>query len=229
MFARKGGKQVHLPSVGKETLETQVYQALRTVILEGRLAGGERLIQDELATKFGTSRIPVRDALKKLEGDGLVTLDGRGSYIVNSFGVEDLKEIYDLRALLEPYATARAVAKLSASDLIELENLVEDMVQAVQIRDIERYMHLNLIFHTRIYEACQERRMFHIIKGLWSGFPIFTPVSVPGQLERSIVEHQAVLTALKERNVDAAKEAMRTHIQNACDLLLTHLPQTKGK
>jgi len=220
---------VQLPSIGKKTLETQVFQALRTLILEGRLAGGERLVQDELATKFGTSRIPVRDALKKLENVGLVRLDGRGSYIVNSFCIEDLQEIYDLRALLEPYAVARAITKLSADDLVELENLVEGMTQAAQTHDTERYTQLNQAFHTQLYEASNERRLFHIIKSLWSGFPVFTPIAVPGQLEHSIVEHQVLLAALKERNVSAAEEAMRTHIQNASTLLLTYLQQIKSE
>jgi DNA-binding GntR family transcriptional regulator len=73
---------VAFSTIRRETLETQVYEALRKAIIEGRLARGERLVQDDLATQFGTSRIPVRDALKRLETEGLVSLDERGSYVV---------------------------------------------------------------------------------------------------------------------------------------------------
>ncbi len=211
-------------SIRRETLETQVYQVLRTAILERQLASGERLVQDELATKLGTSRIPVRDALKRLEVEGLVTADERGSYFVSTFGVEDLEEIYDLRALLEPYAAAKAVNKLTAGELEALERLVQDMVQTAA-RDRERYVQLNEDFHTILYEASQQRRLVRMIKSLWSGQPPLTPITVPEQLERSQQEHQALLDALKEGNVGAVEELMRMHIQNAGQALKTQLQQ----
>jgi len=211
-------------SIRRETLETQVYQVLRTAILERQLASGERLVQDELATKLGTSRIPVRDALKRLEVEGLVTADERGSYFVSTFGVEDLEEIYELRALLEPYAAAKATQKLAASELEALERLVQDMVQTAA-RDRERYVQLNEDFHTILYEASQQRRLVRMIKSLWSGQPPLTPITVPEQLERSQQEHQALLDALKEGNVGAVEELMRMHIQNAGQALKTQLQQ----
>ena len=212
-------------SIRRETLETQVYQVLRTAILERQLASGERLVQDELATKLGTSRIPVRDALKRLEVEGLVTTDERGSYFVSVFGVEDLEEIYELRALLEPYAAAKATKKLAASELEALERLVQEMAQAAAAQDGERYVQLNEDFHTILYEASQQRRLVRMIKSLWSGQPPLTPITVPEQLERSQQEHQALLDALKEGNVGAVEELMRMHIQNAGQALKTQLQQ----
>lgn len=210
-------------SIRRETLETQVYQVLRTAILERQLASGERLVQDELATKLGTSRIPVRDALKRLEVEGLVTADERGSYFVSVFGVEDLEEIYGLRALLEPYAAAKATKKLAASELEALERLVQDMAQAVAAQDKERYVQLNEDFHTLLYEASQQRRLVRMIKSLWSGQPPLTPITVPERLARSQQEHQALLDALKEGNVGAAEALMRLHIQNAGQALKAKL------
>jgi DNA-binding GntR family transcriptional regulator len=212
-------------SIRRERLETQVYQLVRTAILERQLASGERLVQDELATKLGTSRIPVRDALKRLEVEGLVTADERGSYFVSMFGVEDLEEIYDLRALLEPYAVAKAVKKLTAGELEALERLVQDMAQAGAARDREHYVQLNEDFHTLLYEASQQRRLVRMIKSLWSGQPPLTPITVPEQLECSQQEHQALLDALKEGNVEAAEALMRMHIQNAGQALKAQLQQ----
>lgn len=211
--------------IRRETLETQVYQVLRAAILEKQLASGERLVQDELATKLGTSRIPVRDALKRLEVEGLVTTNERGSYFVSTFGVEDLEEIYDLRALLEPYAAAKATTRLTASELEELERLVQDMAQAAAAQDRERYVQLNEDFHTILYEASKERRLVRMIKSLWSGQPPLTPITVPGQLDRSPQEHQELLGALKEGNVGAVEDILRMHIQNAGQALKAHLQQ----
>jgi len=80
---------VAFSTIRRETLETRVYEALRKAIIEGRLARDERLVQDDLATQFGTSRIPVRDALKRLETEGLVTLDERGGYVVSYFSLTE--------------------------------------------------------------------------------------------------------------------------------------------
>lgn len=214
-------------SIRRETLETQVYQVLHTAILERQLTSGERLVQDELATKLGTSRIPVRDALKRLEMEGLVTIDERGSYFVSMFGVEDLEEIYDLRALLEPYAVAKAVKKLTASELEALERLVQDMEQAVAEQARERYVQLNEDFHTLLYEASKERRLVRMIKSLWSGHLPFTPLTVPGRLEQSQQEHLALLDALKEGNIEVAQSLVRMHIQNARKGLKVHFQQEK--
>ncbi len=201
----------------------QVYQALKKAILERQLIGGERLVQDEMASTFGTSRIPVRDALRKLEMDGLVTVDERGGYFVSVFGREELEEIYAIRALLEPYASVRATTKLSTNDLEKLEKLVQAMAQALSTQDLEDYTHLNQTFHFTLYEATKERRLLRFIKSLWSGLPPLTPIAVPTQSQRSFEEHQALLKGLKEGDVKLVEEVMRTHIQNACTSLIAHL------
>lgn len=212
-------------SIRKETLETQVYQALKRAILERQLVGGERLVQDEMANTFGTSRIPVRDALKKLEVDGLVTVDERGGYFVSVFGREDLEEIYAVRALLEPYAAVQATSRLSAEDLEELEELLQAMERAMQKQDLEQYTQLNQTFHFTLYEASRARRLVRFIKSLWSGLTPLTPITIPTQCQRSFQEHQALLKGLQERDVKTVEEVMRAHVQNACASLLAYLYQ----
>jgi DNA-binding GntR family transcriptional regulator len=210
-------------AIQRETLETKVYQALRTAIIEGHLARGERLVQDDLATQFGTSRIPVRDALKRIETEGLVTVDERGSYIVSVFGREDIEEIYELRMLLEPYAAGKALKHMTASDLEGLESIVHEMREAASRQDIERYVQLNQTFHLMLYELSQQRRLVRMIQGLWSGLMPLTPIAVPGQLERSVSEHDALLRALQERKQDTVEALLREHIQHAEMALKAHL------
>lgn len=210
-------------TVRRETLETQVYEALRKAIIEGHLARAERLVQDDLATQFGTSRIPVRDALKRLETEGLVALDERGSYVVSYFGSEDVEEIYGLRLLLEPYAAGKALDCMMASDLEELENIAQEMKEAAALKDIERYVQLNQTFHLSLYELSRQRRLVRIIQSLWSGLMPLTPMAVPGQLERSTGEHEAILRALQERQRDTLEALMRDHIRHAAMALQVHL------
>jgi DNA-binding GntR family transcriptional regulator len=214
---------VAFSTIRRETLETQVYEALRKAIIEGRLARDERLVQDELATQFGTSRIPVRDALKRLETEGLVTLDERGSYIVSYFGSEDVEEIYGLRLLLEPYAAGKALDCMTASDLEELENIAQEMKEAATLKDIERYVQLNHTFHLALYELSRQRRLVRMIQSLWSGLMPLTPMAVPGQLERSAREHEAIMRALQDRQRDTLELLMRDHIEHARKALQAHL------
>ena len=210
-------------AVRRETLETQVYQALRKAILEGQLARAERLVQDDLAMQFGTSRIPVRDALKRLESEGLVALDDRGSYVVSYFGSEDLEEIYGLRLLLEPYAARKALDCMTANDLEELENISQEMKEAAVLKDIERYVQLNQTFHLSLYELSRQRRLIRLIQSLWSGLMPLTPMAVSGQLERSASEHEAILRAIQERQQDTLEVLMRDHIKHAERALQAHL------
>jgi DNA-binding GntR family transcriptional regulator len=214
---------VAFSTIRRETLETQVYEALRKAIIEGRLARDERLVQDDLATQFGTSRIPVRDALKRLETEGLVTLDERGSYVVSYFGSEDVEEIYGLRLLLEPYAAGKALDCMTASDLEELESIAQEMKEAAALKDIERYVQLNQTFHLSLYELSRQRRLVRLIQSLWSGLMPLTPMAVPGQLERSAREHEAIMRALQDRRRDSVESLMRDHIEHAESALQAHL------
>jgi DNA-binding GntR family transcriptional regulator len=214
---------VAFSTIRRETLETQVYEALRKAIIEGRLARDERLVQDDLATQFGTSRIPVRDALKRLETEGLVTLDERGSYVVSYFGSEDVEEIYGLRLLLEPYAAGKALDCMTASGLEELESIAQEMKEAAALKDIERYVQLNQTFHLSLYELSRQRRLVRLIQSLWSGLMPLTPMAVPGQLERSAREHEAIMRALQDRRRDSVESLMRDHIEHAESALQAHL------
>jgi DNA-binding GntR family transcriptional regulator len=220
---RKGKRSVSFSTIRRETLETQVYEALRKAILEGQLARAQRLVQDDLATQFGTSRIPVRDALKRLESEGLVALDDRGSFVVSYFGSEDVEEIYGLRLLLEPYAAGKALDGMTASDLEALESIAQEMRAAAMLKDIERYVQLNQTFHLSLYELSQQRRLVKMIQSLWSGLMPLTPMAVPGQLERSASEHEAILRAVQERRRDTLESLMRDHIEHAKRALQAHL------
>lgn len=212
-----------LKPIRRETLEDQVYRTLRQTILEGHLKGGERLVQEALASTFGTSRIPVRDALRRLHQEGLVEADERGGYRVATWGPEDVEDVYTLRLLLEPEALRLAGPKLSEEELDELEALQFQMEEAASEGDLDRYVDLNRSFHFFIYEAAGKRRLFQFIQMLWSGLPPLTPLSVPGQLDRSNREHRLLVQALRKGAVEEAVHILRRHIRYAMEALLERM------
>jgi DNA-binding GntR family transcriptional regulator len=142
--------------------------------------------------------------------------------------VEDLREIYEIRRRLESMAVGHAVARLTASDLEALTELSREMEAAVARKEAERYVGLNYQFHMTLYEASRCKRLFKLINGLWSGIPPLAPMAVRGQLAQSFREHQALLDALKQRDRQAAEEAILAHISNAERSLLSSL-QERGQ
>jgi len=212
-----------LPTIAHNTLEEQAYRVLRRAILDGHFIDGGRLVQDELAGMLGTSRIPVRDALMRLESDGLVEVGGRGRYRVRTYGPNQVRETFELRELIEPYAAARAIPRLSARDDAEHADLTARMVEAAGEADADAYIRANRDFHLRLYQSSGIDRLVRIIEGLWLGQPPFTPMQVPGQLRESAKEHVALMQLIKERDVEAFTALLKKHIRRSGKGLLDHM------
>lgn len=196
-------------------MEEKVYLTLRREILQGNLPGGQRLVQDELASQLGTSRIPVRAALQKLESTGLVILDQKGFYTVATFTASDIAEIYGLRLLLEPYAARLAVPNMSAERLVQLAETNAEMNAAVKDGDTDRWSELNRDFHMSIYEDCGQPRLLRIIRDISASRPSFSPIKTKDTLDRSSQEHAAMLEAAHQGNAERMEILIRDHIRNA--------------
>lgn len=210
------------PVITRDTVEAQIYRSLRQELLSGVYAEGERMVQRTLAERMGTSRIPVRDALKRLEVDGLLVKDENGGYSCKRFGIEDLEEIYTLRMLLEPHALRLALPRLDHEKLAYLGELLTAMDEAVEAKDQDRYLDLNREFHMTIYETSGQPRLMQIIKSLWSGRPLF----VAGDLghTRSAGEHHAIFAAIREGDADLASSLLHDHVGYALNVLRDRFP-----
>lgn len=201
--------------VRRETLGAQVYHLLRDRILRGEIAGGSRLIQGPLSEEIGTSRIPVRDALKRLESDGLVKCDETGRYSVVQFSTEDAEEVYAIRRRLEPFAVELAARAMTSEAMGEIKSLFNELNKAARRRQLEKYIEINTSFHMAIYEASGMVRLVRIIRGLYSGVPSLTPIVLEGRIVRSQEEHAEIVDRLTARDGAGAARAMDRHIENA--------------
>ena len=201
--------------VRRETLGAQVYHLLRDRILRGEIAGGSRLIQGPLSEEIGTSQIPVRDALKRLESDGLVKCDETGRYSVVQFSTEDAEEVYAIRRRLEPFAVELAARAMTSEAMGEIKSLFNELNKAARRRQLEKYIEINTSFHMAIYEASGMVRLVRIIRGLYSGVPSLTPIVLEGRIVRSQEEHAEIVDRLAARDGAGAARAMDRHIENA--------------
>lgn len=194
------------------------YQSIRLQILSGERPGGEWLREDELAASIGVSRTPVREALRKLAAEGLVTHEPNRGVQVHSWTTEDLKEVFGLRSLLEPWGCALAAVRGEA-DLALLQELADKMDAAAEgpTPDFEALTDLNNRFHGTILAASGSRRVQSLVSSVvdvplvWRTFSRYSPA----ELRRSLGHHHEMVEALRAQDPAWAESIMRAHVQSA--------------
>ncbi|TKC19465.1 GntR family transcriptional regulator [Robertmurraya kyonggiensis] len=212
----------------RATLQYRVTTKLREVILRGEFEDGERLVQEEWAEKLGVSRMPIREALKQLEVEGLVRIEPRRGAIVTPISVEDIEEIYQLRALLEGEAVEKSLPNLSKEHIEDLENICEQMKDLeVNEHSVAEFMRLNENFHKILYEGCTWRRIHGLIETLWKGIPPYTPSLLTNHLDESHQEHRLMLEYVKQNESEKLKEVVQKHILRTRDNLIKYVVKSK--
>jgi DNA-binding GntR family transcriptional regulator len=192
-----------------------VADRLRELIRSGELAPGTRLRQDEFAERFGVSTTPVREAFLALEREGLLRRNPHRGVVVFMPSVEELTDVYEIRAVLEPLATELATKQLTEADLAALERIVAQMRDARP----KRFVELNLQLHSRIYAAAGRPRLGEIIDALREPAANYIGMNIDryDQNYRDEVqaEHEAIVEALKSRTPKRAARAMREHLEHS--------------
>ncbi len=205
----------------RATLQFKVTTKLRELILKGEFKMGERLMQEEWAKKLGVSRMPLREALRQLEVEGLVRIEPRRGAIVTPVSIEDIEEIYQLRALLEGEAVVKALPFLGEEEIAELENINDKMLMLkANEYDMEEFMSLNADFHRTIREGSPWRRIQSFIETLWKGIPPYTPSLLANHLSESHKEHGLMLQAIKDQDDEKLREVTVRHILRTKDNLI---------
>lgn len=195
-----------------ETLPSKIYRILREAIIKGQLQPGERLVQDELAKTLNVSRMPIREAIKQLAAEGYVTVEPHKGAVVKQFTIHELEEIYFLRAKFEPLAAAESLKTMSPQLVNQLRDLNEKMKKT---DDTDEYIQLNIQFHHLLIKDCPWGKLNNIIENLWTGFPQQTPHLLPNQIGTSISEHDLMVEALANNNIELTCQLLEQHITRA--------------
>lgn len=201
-------------------LSERVYQTLRDYILQGHFRGGDRLREEELASLTNASRTPIREALRRLDAEGLVSyVPNRGAEVV-LWGPEDLAEVYALRFILEPFGARMAAQQISDDELAVLDSLLRDMesVLATNAKDTDReFADLNYRFHRMVTEGSGLRRLRDLLDRVVQ-VPLLhqtLPKYGAAGLRLSLNEHKELVAALRTRDPDWAEALMSAHILGA--------------
>lgn len=209
-----------MSSIKPQPLGVVMADALRREIVDGRLRGGQELRQEELAERFGTSRIPVREAMQALERDGLIVVHPNRRSVVAQFDNPEIQDHYRVRALIEGEATfACADVRAEVAGLADIQSTLEAMSAET---DSSAYEHLNHQFHSWIWRHSGSPWLERLAQSLWQGISPYTPSLVPGQPLRALTEHRNIVDAIELGSSAEAQEAMRAHILRSCDSLLEY-------
>lgn len=195
--------------------DTNVYTALLDAIDAGAYPAGARLVETELAERFGVSRTPVREALGRLESQGVVQRDGRRGLTVAALDPDQLGELYDLREVLEGFAARLAARRASPAEIVVLREMVEaDRVRAGDAQDLAL---ANRRFHRALHRASHNRYLNGMLEGMRRSLALLsgTTLAIPGRGRQSVDEHDRIVAALEARDEAGAETAARTHIVNA--------------
>jgi DNA-binding GntR family transcriptional regulator len=202
-----------------ETSAVRVREQLQDAILEGVLKPGERLRAEALAQRYGTSRTPVREALLQLEAQGLVEVEPNRGAVVRAFDRADLLDLYEVRALLEPAAAAKAARRIDAQDIARLQANCEAAQSAGD--DADAQIALNEEFHRIIGDAAGSPRLQVAMRAV-AGIPrSFRQVFWHSEEQRaeSLLCHRRLVTAFRARDEKLAEAVMRMHILGAVAFL----------
>jgi len=203
--------------LASRTLSDDVASQLRQAILDGRLAPGQRIVERDIAEAMGTSRGPVRDALKLLENEGLVVRYPHRGTFVTRLTLEDAEEIYSLRQALEILAVEYIIERASPEQLDELDELIGAMESLIE-RGYTQYeaTDLDLEFHDAVYRISGHRRLMAAWEALKEQVRVFLLAHrnlKPRDFEeRAVLWHRQIVDALRQRDVEQARDAMHEHI-----------------
>ena len=196
-----------------------VASGLRRAILTGKLRGGQRLHQSEIAAQFGVSRIPVREALRALDAEGLVTFHSHRGAIVTHLSAKEIQEVLEIRGLLEGMAGRYAACNITTEYLNSLRELIERMDFSSD--NPREFLRLNLKFHTIINTASCMERLLEIITNLrlLTQHQNRDTGTYPKSIKHSQLQHRKIIRALEHGDGSAVEILTREHMLDAAKVL----------
>jgi DNA-binding GntR family transcriptional regulator len=206
------------------TLHDDIYAVLRRDLVSGGLVPGQRVSIRTLADRFGTSLVPVRDAIKRLVAEhGLLMLPNR-TVCVPRMTRERFQETLQARLMLEAMLTRRAAERIDHEDIARLEEINDGMREAVKAGDVKRYLAANHNFHFGLYSAAGSEVVLPIVEMLWvQAGPFLNAVFTDQGTRNAGGNHEQVLKALRRRDPAGAAAAINSDLADAADLILANV------
>jgi DNA-binding GntR family transcriptional regulator len=217
--------------IQRQTIASMTVEALRERILRGDYPEGEPLRQDALADELGVSRIPVREALRQLEAEGLVSFSPHRGAVVSSLSLDEIDELFELRAEIECDLLRRAIPKMSKEQLDRATDIVDEFQSALDASEATRWGPLNWHFHAALYAPAGRNFTMNVLQKLHHHSDRYFRMQVllAHGGARANAEHREIANAVRKKDVKMATQLMRAHILGAGQALSALLQQQRGQ
>lgn len=209
--------------VKKTTLKEQVYEYLKNGIILGKIAPGERLIEEKISETLKVSRSPIREAVRMLEKDGLLDVNATGGVTVVNPTTDDYRHLYEIRVEMESLAAYYAAQRRSQEEITLLESYVKAMKKEAIANNLKGLLEVNFKFHESI--VCASRNPFLEtmtlqLRGVNSFYRKAILEKNPGYAQEALEDHEKIYQALLDQDQDTARELMRQHIERDYQLFM---------
>lgn len=209
------------------------YRQVREAILSGVFTAGQSLGQEEIASQIGTSRVPLREALQKLEAEGLVVLRPRRGYIVTSLDPDDIQDIFDIRMMLEERAGYLATLRATPEDVAAVEALLHEMdgLTITNAAEATIFAERNSAFHDRLYAGSGRAQLCRLMVVLRANVDRYIRIGaqLAGNLDRVRADHYQIFNAFKRGDAQTVGRLCREHCAATCERLIERLSKESAK
>jgi DNA-binding GntR family transcriptional regulator len=216
--------------IARQSLTSAVADKLRDRIIRGEIPEGSQLRQDAIATQYKVSRIPVREALRQLDAEGLITIVPNRGAVVPALSPDDIEELFSIRALLEPEVLGLSIPRLTEQDFTDAEAVLRRYVSELRREDhLAAWGRLNWQFHSILYSRANQPRFMAIIRIVNNSGERYTRLQLylTHGTKRANEEHHQILELCRKRDVAAACKLLRQHIRYAGESLKQALEQKR--
>jgi DNA-binding GntR family transcriptional regulator len=216
--------------IQRQTVASMTVEALRERILRGDYPEGEPLRQDALADELGVSRIPVREALRQLEAEGLVTFSPHRGAVVSVLSLEEIAELFELRAEIECDLVRRAIPHMTKEQLDRATDVLDEFEAALLANEAARWGPLNWHFHAALYAPANRNFTMGVLQKLHHHSDRYFRMQLllANGGTRANDEHRAIAAAVAKKDSKGAAQLMRAHILGAGQSLFEFLEEQRG-
>lgn len=219
------------PTSDNKPIRDIAYEALKHAIITGEIPAGSRIVETEYAERMHISRTPLREALRKLERDGLVEYILRRGVVVRAFTIEDVEEIYTIRNALEMLTLPAIIEKATPEDIKGLRDILSEMDEFNRIGDIDSLSPRARQFHAKLTAISGLNRILRVIEGQDEYITRFSAVAIAKEDRRQAAhqEHYRLVNYVEQKNLDKFERLMRKHIERSKETCLLALHEGKLK
>jgi len=213
-----------------ESLREKIYKDIRNDIMQGKLLPGQRVVESVLVERFKVSRSPIRESLRRLESEGMITLEHNKGITVSRLSSQEIEEIYNLRWLLESYAARLSAERATKNDVAYLKDLNSKLKAAARNYDLMSWIQNNVSFHDFLSENSGNGNLTQVLSTIKRRVYRYhyMIIRIPGHFKTYLDQHEGILKACENKDGKGAERHMKAHLQTIKRVLIDYLDTFPG-